>query len=71
MELCSALCGSLEGREVWERMDVCTCMAESLRCLPESITTMLIGSTLMKNKKFKRLEKKKKKLILNINFVAV
>ena len=70
MELCSMLCGSLERREVWERMDACTCMAESLHCLPESITTMLIGSTLMKNKKFKILEKKKK-IILKINFVDV
>ena len=31
---------------------------------------MLIGSTLMKNKKFKILEKKKK-IILKINFVDV
>ena len=31
------LCGSLDGREVRERMDTCVCMAESL------ITTWLIG----------------------------
>ena len=25
-------CGSLDGREVWKRMDTCVCMAESLCC---------------------------------------
>ena len=29
MELCSVLRGSLEVREIWERMDTCACMAES------------------------------------------
>ena len=29
-ELCSMLCGSLDGREVWGRMDTCICMTESL-----------------------------------------
>ena len=36
-ELCSVLCGSLDGRGVWRRRDTCTCMAESLCCLPETI----------------------------------
>ena len=31
MELCSMLCGSLDGRKVWERKDTYTCMAESLK----------------------------------------
>ena len=44
-ELCSMLCGSLDGRGVWERMDTCICMAESLCCTPETITTLLIGYT--------------------------
>ena len=26
MELCSVLCGSLEGRGIWGRMDTCTCV---------------------------------------------
>ena len=26
LELCSMLCGSLDGRGIWGRMDVCTCM---------------------------------------------
>ena len=27
-------------RGVWERMDTCICMAESLPCLPETIATL-------------------------------
>ena len=46
----------------WEgslgRMDTCICMAESLCCPPETITTLLIGYTAMQNKK---VNKKKKK----------
>ena len=41
-ELCSLSHGSLDGRGVWERMDICICMAESLCCLPETMTTLLI-----------------------------
>ena len=37
------LCGSLDGRRVWERMDTSVDMAESLGCSPETITTLLIG----------------------------
>ena len=44
-ELCLVLCGSLDGRGVWGRMGTCICMAESLRCSPETITTLLIGYT--------------------------
>ena len=35
-ELCSMSCG------VWGRMDTCVCMAESLCCPPEMITTLLM-----------------------------
>ena len=42
-ELYSMFCGSMHGRRVWGRMDTCICMTESLCCLPESITTLLIG----------------------------
>ena len=31
----STFCGSLDGREVWGRMDTCIYMAESLCCSPE------------------------------------
>ena len=37
------LCGSLDGREVWGRMDECICMAESLCCALEMIATLLVG----------------------------
>ena len=53
MELCSVLCGSLDGKGVWGRMDTCIYMAESFHCLPEAITILLIGYTSMENKKFK------------------
>ena len=52
------LCGSLYGRGVWGRKDMCICMAESLCCSPETITTLLIGYTPVQNKKCK-LKKKK------------
>ena len=38
-ELCSILCGSLDGKGVWGRMDTCIYMAESLGCLLETIMT--------------------------------
>ena len=44
--------GSLDGREVWGRMDTGICMAESLPCSPETITTLLIGYTPIQNKGF-------------------
>ena len=43
--------GSLDGRGVWGRMDTCMCMAESLCCPPETITTLLISYTMIQNKK--------------------
>ena len=47
------LCGSLDGRGVWGRMDTCICMAESLHCLPETITALLIGYAPIKIKSLK------------------
>ena len=35
---------------VWGRMDTCICMAESLCCSPENITTLLIGHSPIQNK---------------------
>ena len=43
MELCSVLCGKLEGRAIWERIYKCMCMVQSLGCSPETITALLIG----------------------------
>ena len=39
------LYGKLEGRGVWERMDTCIYVAESLCFSLETITTLLIGYT--------------------------
>ena len=44
------LCGSLDGRGVWGRMDSHICMAESFCCSPETITTLFIGYTPTQNK---------------------
>ena len=41
-ELCSVFCGSLDGRGVWGKMNGCVCMAESLCCPSETITTLFI-----------------------------
>ena len=49
------LCGSLDGRGVWGRMDTCLCMAESLCCLPEIITTLFIGYMPIQIKRFKKI----------------
>ena len=43
MELCSVLCGSLEGRGDWGRMDTCICMAESLCYSAETITKLFVN----------------------------
>ena len=42
-ELCSVLRGSLGGRGVWERMDTCVSMAESLSYSAETITTLFVN----------------------------
>ena len=42
-ELYSILHGSLDGKGVWGEMNTCMCMAESLCCPPETITTLFIG----------------------------
>ena len=55
MELCSVLCGSLDGKGVWGRMDTCIyILAESLCSSPETITTLLTGYTSIQNKKLKK-----------------
>jgi len=53
MELCSTSCGSVGERGVWRRMDSHMCMAQSLHCSPETITTLLIYYTPIQNKKCK------------------
>ena len=48
-EFCSMLCGSLDGRGVWGRIDTCICVAESLHSSPKTTTALLIGGTVVKN----------------------
>ena len=48
-EFYSILRDNLDGRGVWGRMDTCVCVAESLCCPPETITTLLIGFTPIQN----------------------
>ena len=31
------LCGSIDGKGVWGRVDMCICMAESFHCPPETV----------------------------------
>ena len=45
-ELCSMLCGSLDGRGVSGRTDTCMSMAECLYYPPETVTTLLIVMTI-------------------------
>ena len=49
MELCSMLCGSLDGRGVWGGENGCRFMYD---CSPETITALLIGYTPIQNKVF-------------------
>ena len=44
------LYGRLDGRGIWGRMDTCISMTESLRCKPETITTLLISYTSVQKK---------------------
>ena len=54
-ETCSMLCGKLDGRRVWGRMDTCIRTAEFLRCSLETVTTLLIYYLPIENKKFKKI----------------
>ena len=53
-ELCSVLRGSLDGWAAWGRMGTYICVAESLCCAPETIATLVTGSTLTQTKKLKK-----------------
>ena len=54
MELCSILCGSLDGRVVSGRMDTCICIAGSLCCSPDTTTALLISYIPIQSKKLKK-----------------
>ena len=50
-EVCSMLCGSLDGRGVWGKIDTWMCMAGSLYYSQDAIITLLIGYTPVENLK--------------------
>ena len=60
MELYPVLCASPDGRGLWGRIDTGMCMAESLRCSPETTTTLLTDYIPIQNKKLEVGRKKKK-----------
>ena len=43
MELCSMVCGSLDGTGLWGSMDTCICTAESFCYSPETITAFFVN----------------------------
>ena len=53
-ELCSMLCGSLDGRGAWGTVDTYICMAESLHGSPETMMTLLIPQYKAKSSKLKK-----------------
>ena len=53
------LCGSLDGKGVWGRMDTSVCMAESLCCPPE--TNNIVNQLATPQYKIKSKKKKKKR----------
>ena len=52
-------------------MDTCICMAESLCCPPETITTLLINYTPFQDKKLKKINMKCYCIVLNARFTVV
>ena len=63
MKLCSMLCGNLDGRGVWGRMNTCICMTESLCCSPEASSTMPQYKVKSKKKKKKKKKSRDKTVI--------
>ena len=58
MDLCSMLHGSLDGRGAWEEVGTCVCMAASLCCSPDTVTTLFVNQ-LYPNAKLKVKKRKK------------
>ena len=58
------LCGDLNGKEIQNRGDICTCTADSLCCTAETNTTLESNYTLMKINFLKKKEKRRTRKIL-------
>ena len=52
MELCSIFCNNLNGKRTRKRTDTCVRVIESLCCMAETNTTLLINYALICNKNF-------------------
>ena len=50
------LCGSLDDRGIWKRMDTYLFMDEILCSPPKTITKLLSGHTPIENKKLKKIK---------------
>ena len=61
MKLCSVLCGDLDGKKAWGRVNAYICMAEALCCSPANITTLLTGYMQIQNKKLKNMHGRKRR----------
>ena len=77
MELCLLLCGSLDGREVWGRMDICVCVCVyiyiyiyifwlSSFTLHLKLTILLISYTQYKIKRLKLIKKSNSQVLFKI-----
>ena len=55
-ELSSMLCGILDERGIWERMDTYIFMAEIICCPSETTTNLSSGYTPIENKKVKKIK---------------
>ena len=64
------LYGNLEGRGVWERVDTCIYMAESLRFSLETITTLFVNWLYPNTKNFKRRKRRKSSIALETFLVV-
>ena len=58
MKLYSMLCGSLDGRGVWERRDTSVYTAGSLCGSPETIKALFTNYIFMQNKSLNKLTKR-------------
>lgn len=68
MELCLMLCGTLDGRGVWGRLDTWIYRAGVPPLLPETIMMFLIGYTPIQTKCLKVTKQKNKRRTLSLSW---
>ena len=62
------LCGDLNGKRIWRRIDTCICITKSLCCTPETNTTLLINYTPNKINKILKNKNKINKGLIRVNW---